>query len=58
MSRRELHHSRIPFNLVFSVPGGVLRTTLDCVDGYSGVEIAEEDRGKMSFLTDGGDLSI
>ena len=41
-----------------SVPGGVLKTTLDCVDGYHGLEIAEEDRDKMSFLTEWGPFSL
>ena len=51
VARRELHHTRSPFKVACSVPGGVLKTTLDCVDGYHGVEIAEEDRDKMSFLS-------
>ena len=49
VARRELHHTFSPFKVACSVPGGVLKITLDCVDGYHCVEIAEEDRGKMSF---------
>ena len=54
VARRELHHTRSPFKVACSVPGGVLKTTLDCVDGYHGVEFSEEDRDKMSFLTEWG----
>ena len=54
VARRELHHTRSPFKAACSVPGGVLKSTLDCVDGYHGVEIAEEDRDKMSFITEWG----
>ena len=54
VAKRELHHTRSPFKAACSVPGGVLKTTLDCVDGYHGVEIAEEDRDKMSFITEWG----
>ena len=53
VARRELHHTRSPFKAACSVPGGVLKSTLDCVDGYHGVEVAEEDRDKMSFITTG-----
>ena len=41
-----------------SVPGGVLKCTLDCVDGYHRVEVAEEDRDKMSFITKWGSFPI
>ena len=46
VAKRELHHTRSPFKAACSVPGGVLKTTLDCVDGYHGVE--------MSFITEWG----
>ena len=58
VARRELHHTRSPFKVACSVPGGVLKTTLDCVDGYHGLEIAEEDRDKISFLTEWGPFGI
>ena len=54
VARRELHHTRSPFKAACSVPVGVLKSTLDCVDGYHGVEVAEEDRDKMSFITEWG----
>ena len=54
VARRELHHTRSPFKAACFVPGGGLKSTLDFVDGYHWVEIAEEDRDKMSFITDGG----
>jgi hypothetical protein len=31
-----------------------LKSTLDCVDGYHGVELAEQDRHKTTFITDWG----
>ena len=34
VTRRELHHTRSPFKVACSIPGGKLKTTLDCVDGY------------------------
>ena len=40
VARRELHHTRSPLKVACSVPCGVLKSTLDCVDGYHGVEIA------------------
>ena len=40
VARRELYHTRSPLKVAFSVPCGVLKSTLDCVDGYHGVEIA------------------
>ena len=46
VAKRELHHTRSPFKAAWSVPGGVLKTTLDCVDGYH--------RVKMSFITEWG----
>ena len=58
VARRELHHTRSPFKAACSVPVGVLKSTLDCVDGYHGVEVAEEDRDKMSFITEWGGLSL
>ena len=49
---RETHHTRSPFQVVCSVPGGTYKTTLDCVDGYHGVPLAEEDQHKTTFLTE------
>ena len=51
---RETHHTRTPFKVVCSVPSGTYKTTLDCVDGYHGVPLAEEDQHKTTFLTEKG----
>ena len=51
---RETHHTRSPFKVVCSVPRGTYKTTLDCVDGYHGVPLAEEDQHKTTFLTEKG----
>ena len=51
---RETHHTRSPFSVVCSVPRGTYKTTLDCVDGYHGVPLAEEDQHKTTFLTEKG----
>jgi hypothetical protein len=37
-----------------SVPANMLKSTLDCVDGYHGIELAVEDRHKITFSTELG----
>ena len=51
---RETHHTRSPIKVVCSVPAGMVKTTLDCVDGYHGIPLAEEDWHKTTFLTEKG----
>lgn len=51
---RETHHTRSPFKVACSVPAGKLKSVLDCADGYHGVEIAEEDKHKTTFITEWG----
>ena len=51
---RETHHTRSPAKVARTVPANKLKSTLDCVDGYHGVEIAEEDRHKTTFITEDG----
>ena len=53
-SRHESHHSRSPAEIVQSVPAGMLKTTLDCVDGFHGVELDPADRHKTTFATEWG----
>ena len=36
------------------VPGDVYKSTLDCVDGYHRIPLAEEDRHKATFATEWG----
>jgi hypothetical protein len=52
--RHESHHTRSAAEIVKTVPAGKLKSTLDCVDGYHGVERAEEDRHKTTFATEWG----
>ena len=51
---REMHHMRSPAKVARTVPANKLKSTLDCVDGYHGVEIAEEDCHKTTFITEDG----
>ena len=51
---RETHHTRSPAKVSRTVPAGKLKSKLDCVDGYHGVELAEEDRHKTTFITEDG----
>ena len=37
-----------------SVPANKLKSTLDCVDGYHGIELDEGDRHKTTFALDFG----
>jgi hypothetical protein len=54
VGRPESHHTRSAAEIVKTVPAGKLKSTLDCVDGYHGVELAEEDRQKTTFATEWG----
>ena len=45
------HHTWALFNVVCLVPRNILKTTLDCVDGYHGVPLAEADCHKTTFVT-------
>ena len=52
--RHESHHTRSAAEIVKTVPAGKLKSTLDCVDGYHGVELADEDCHKTTFATELG----
>ena len=52
--RHESHHTRSAAEIAKSVPAGKLKSTLDCVDGYHGVELARKDRHKTTFNTEWG----
>jgi len=54
VGRHESHHTRSAAEIVKTVPAGTLKSTLDCVDGYHGVELAKEDRHKTTFSTEWG----
>ena len=53
-SIRETHHTRSPAKVARTVPAGMLKNTLDCVDGYHGVELADGDRHKTTFIKEDG----
>ena len=53
-SVRDTHHTRNPAKVARTTPADKLKSTLDCIDGYHGVEIAEEDRLKTTFITEEG----
>ena len=50
----ESHPSRSAPMVAKSVPANKYKSTLDCVDGYHGIVIAEEDRHKTTFATEFG----
>ena len=52
--KHESHHTRSAAEIAKSIPSGKLKSTLDCVDGYHGVELAVEDRHKTMFDTELG----
>jgi hypothetical protein len=52
--RHVSHHIRSAAEIAKSVPAGKLKSTLDCVDGYHGVELAKEDRHNTTFTTEWG----
>ena len=51
---RQTHHTRSATKIARSVPVNKLKSTLDCVYGYHGVELAQEDRHKTTFITEWG----
>ena len=51
---RETYHTRSLFKVVCTVPKNKFKTTLDCVDGFHGVPLAEEDKHKTTFITEWG----
>ena len=52
--RHESHHTRSAAEIVKTVSAGKLKSMLDCVDGYHGVELAKEDRHKTTSATKWG----
>ena len=52
--RHDSSHTRSAAELAKSVPAGKLKSTLDCVNRYYGVELSAEDRHKTTFNTEWG----
>ena len=47
-------HTRSAGEIAKSITASKLKSTLDCVDGYHGVELAAEDKHKTTFNTEWG----
>ena len=52
----ESHNTKSAPMIAKSVPANKLKSTLDCVDGYHGIELAEEDRYKTTLATEFGNF--
>ena len=50
--KHESHHTRSAAEIAKLIPSGKLKSTLDCLDGYHGVELAVEDRHKTTINTE------
>ena len=50
----ESHFTRSAPMIAKAVPPKTYKSSLDCVDGYHGIELAEEDRHKTTFATEWG----
>ena len=51
---RETHHTRVPFDMVSSVPQHTYKTTLDAFWGFHQVPLAVESRPLTTFITPWG----
>jgi hypothetical protein len=52
--KHESHHTKSVAEIAKSGSAGKLKSTLDCVDRYHKVKLAEEDRHKTTFATKWG----
>ena len=48
---RQTHHTKSPYQIAVSIPGGKVKTVLDNWHGYHSVPIMPEDRPLTTFLT-------
>ena len=53
-SRRQTHHTQSPFILASKVPANMKKSTLDVWNAYHCVPIREEDKEKLTFITQWG----
>ena len=51
-SVRQTHHTRSPYHLVRDIPANTKKTVFDAWNGYHSVPVAEEDRDKLTFITE------
>ena len=54
VSSRETHHTPSPFNLVSRVPKGMVKTVLDCWNGFHAVPLTPESSEATTFITEFG----
>ena len=50
----ESHHTPTAKMITKRVPGNKSKSTVDCVDGYYGIELAEKDRHETTFASEWG----
>ena len=48
----ESNHTPSDAIIAKRIPGTKFKSNLDCVDGYHGIELEEEDRNKTTFATE------
>ena len=53
-TRREVHHTPSPFNLVSSIPAGKLKTVVDASDAFHSLLLAVQSRELTNFITEWG----
>ena len=51
---RQTHYTHTPFNLASQIPPNMKKTVIDAVDGFHSVELAEESRSHLIFITEWG----
>ena len=52
----ESHHTPSAAIIAKRIPGNKFKSTLDCDDGYHGIELEEADRHQTTFVTEWGKL--
>ena len=50
----QTHYTHTPFNLASQIPPNMKKTVIDAVDGFHSVELAEESRSHLIFITEWG----
>ena len=54
VSSRETHHTPSPFNLVSRVPKGMVKSVLDCWNGFHSILLVPESSEATTFMTECG----
>ena len=54
VSKRQTHHTKLPFTLASEVPANMKKSVLDVWNAYHTVPIKEEDTHKLTFITPWG----